>query len=1506
MQDLFFPNLYRFSINRISLTKIFAIFISLTILAGLFLSQNISYAATSDEPYSVLVVAGQSNAQGDNSFFSAMNPPIGSHPADSATKIMWSTGDDQFNVNRQDSSTTELLPLTSVQPFGYFGPEIGLARNLWDQGRRNMVILKVTYGLQRLAATPNGTFGGLADWNTQSIGESYDNLKLKKNQLASIMQTNGDKYSMDGFYWVQGESDAVKGETLNNYQNNLTSLLNSIKADLGMHPDAVKVIGKISGQYCLTNVYNLIYNPEGCGVNLCILSIHPCSSEELLTQGNNNVRQAIQNIADSDPKIFAVETEDLARVYDFVHMSSVSQLTLGRRMSNSGFVLPYREEGSNDYDDDGILNADEDANGNANLGDDDSDLDGIPNYLDSIVGAGGGRTLGIQATKLVEDNNTGNESVTSANSVLNWNYSISNNATSPATITVSDELSSRQSYINGSLLAPPNFIKSYSTNNGNDFSQTEPLSGTTNVKVQKTNVPVSAKGDATQVLKQAGTYDNSTTSNEGYIPILLGSRIFTLFNNTYAGIGTSQNRYDIGCVEKDTGTNCSGYPMDFTDASNNTDFISPFTPVHYLDKVTGRIFTSTQRNSGYGIACFDTTINAMCSGQQYTELTPTAAPVGGTRRSRIAQVVKIGSCLYTYDLSLKVYSYDPSTGSTPCSGHTTKNLNAAYGATAPLYITGNHSDYGSTAPLTQAEVNGTKMYITMNYAFESNLDFFGCNTVVDICKGARIICFDSTTSDGRCSNGAGGYFTNPLVACYQDRFCKLQQPFIDKRNNAICAFSIKEPGYQFLATICRDPLTGASVGISTELDTIRSKGWEAADFANYLPSFEETTLTLPNGHQATIFPWKKAYLIASPRSGKAVCFDWTANALCAGFGNTGAGGSQWDSWTNNGVTSAQVGLNGDTNDIGYVSDNAGCIWAKGKSGDTWSFDAQNGSSPCRRFKETVTVQPQQYYCGAQLGQASGWNQAKLQFPVGTSSDDLSELSATVKDQNGNAITGYTGVDLLALGSIVSTKGIMNISGLSLGNYPSLSVEINFKAINNSLFSGANATPLVVLTFSGDDPQVCYQTRVENACNITAPLTNVGMIQVSDQNLDLRQLQLSATTVVQYEDGESCIPDIRVTTSSPPGKIFPGQNITYEILVENTSNSDPLSQAASIALTNIIPAGTSYVSSDGGTLNGDRVSWPTFGLAGSTSRNFQVSVVVGNVFQGSLLNTVNAQLSNDPTESNNTFFSTNEIGAFSSIGTYAWNDSNRDGIHQTSEPHLNNVPVKLYKGGVLVASGQTNSAGKYEFQSLLQGVDYIVKFEAPINWAVSRGNIELSSVADDPESSSYETSPIALAEGEKNESSKAGFYSTQQTPPPTTTTPTTTTTTTPPPTTTTTIPDIEKVEEGDLEQTTQSTELASSVKSSQATAGFSAGAKLIVGSVETQNKPQVEEKSSKAKIGVRLPVFGDIALTGTQTYYATMIGIVVGVIGVFSRGLYKRHLMYKRSLVARVLPPKKYN
>lgn len=66
---------------------------------------------------------------------------------------------------------------------------------------------------------------------------------------------------------------------------------------------------------------------------------------------------------------------------------------------------------------------------------------------------------------------------------------------------------------------------------------------------------------------------------------------------------------------------------------------------------------------------------------------------------------------------------------------------------------------------------------------------------------------------------------------------------------------------------------------------------------------------------------------------------------------------------------------------------------------------------------------------------------------------------------------------------------------------------------------------------------------------------------------------------------------------------------------------------------------------------------------------------------------------------------------SSIGDFVFNDSNYNGIQDTGELGMPNIPVKLYKNGTLAQSTTTDSNGAYAFTNLLTG-NYEVRVTKP--------------------------------------------------------------------------------------------------------------------------------------------------------------------------------------------------
>ena len=108
-----------------------------------------------------------------------------------------------------------------------------------------------------------------------------------------------------------------------------------------------------------------------------------------------------------------------------------------------------------------------------------------------------------------------------------------------------------------------------------------------------------------------------------------------------------------------------------------------------------------------------------------------------------------------------------------------------------------------------------------------------------------------------------------------------------------------------------------------------------------------------------------------------------------------------------------------------------------------------------------------------------------------------------------------------------------------------------------------------------------------------------------------------------------VADIATTATGPSAVGINGQ-ITYQITVMNTGPSN----AVSILVTNLLPAGVTGVTAPGGTINGSQVTWTIASLANGASSNLAVTVTAPGAV-GSLTNNVSSgSTTYDPQTGNN--------------------------------------------------------------------------------------------------------------------------------------------------------------------------------------------------------------------------------------------------------------------------------
>jgi len=349
-----------------------------------------SLVANADaESWNIAVVAGQSNAEGTNSFIetwtaNAAKPlvALGAHPADSQTYIWWegadgaapstpeeylsTLNDPSYNAAGWLKSRTpdSKLPVRDAliridqladrtvgvgQRLGQFGPEVGIARELYDQGKRNIIILKVSYGFQSLAAANSQLIP--YDWYPEyERDKSYKHLLDNYTELTSYLASKQQGYQTSGIFWLQGETDTLDSSYADAFAANLDLLVNNLKQDLNLAEKGHVVIRKFSLSDCLANAYPLVGNYCGGayalqleGITaaslLAAFEVNPLISIPLNYKRVRQVRQAIQNTANKYSWVDAVETDDLSFAFDHIHLDWKGQLEMGSRMAKM-FDLP--------------------------------------------------------------------------------------------------------------------------------------------------------------------------------------------------------------------------------------------------------------------------------------------------------------------------------------------------------------------------------------------------------------------------------------------------------------------------------------------------------------------------------------------------------------------------------------------------------------------------------------------------------------------------------------------------------------------------------------------------------------------------------------------------------------------------------------------------------------------------------------------------------------------------------------------------------------------------------------------------------------------------------------------------------------------------------------------------------------------------------------------------------------------------------------------------------------
>ena len=271
----------------------------------------------------ILIVAGQSNATGWESYATDPTTHVNymaapyTNGADTNDVITW----EPWKVLSGGSS---VVPLDTPQnrgsrrlPVDIFGPEIGLARQIWADKQLPVTIVKAAYPGTFLSTNWSPSGGSL---NVTSGSGLFAGMLT----LVAKTMTNDAKYgqvdTIGGFYWYQGEADSSTLATAANYQANLTTFITTLRADLPMSPSAPVGLVKEDMSPYWNSVETLL------------------SPTQYLSfmQGNTEVRAADDAVAATVPYVVAVDSSGLVRTGpQLVHLTNVSELTVGQSLARA-------------------------------------------------------------------------------------------------------------------------------------------------------------------------------------------------------------------------------------------------------------------------------------------------------------------------------------------------------------------------------------------------------------------------------------------------------------------------------------------------------------------------------------------------------------------------------------------------------------------------------------------------------------------------------------------------------------------------------------------------------------------------------------------------------------------------------------------------------------------------------------------------------------------------------------------------------------------------------------------------------------------------------------------------------------------------------------------------------------------------------------------------------------------------------------------------------------------
>lgn len=253
------------------------------------------------EELKVYILTGQSNSLGTTALEGDDWGP-GTHQADEGTLLYWSNvapdSGDPNNIVLYGDSDSHVTSLQVQQGDrnnpGFWGPEFGFARTMFEAGQRDLLIIKVSRG------------GGTNRYWLPDSGHMASHLLRNLDIALDGVQAAGHKFKIMGLMYSQGESNSDEDASL--ADANLWKLLDSVTTHLndrydGVAADMYTVVGEIASSRS---------NPNRI-----------------------KTTELQKSAAEKSDRIGFVATHDLPVKGDGIHFGRSAKLEIGKRLAEA-------------------------------------------------------------------------------------------------------------------------------------------------------------------------------------------------------------------------------------------------------------------------------------------------------------------------------------------------------------------------------------------------------------------------------------------------------------------------------------------------------------------------------------------------------------------------------------------------------------------------------------------------------------------------------------------------------------------------------------------------------------------------------------------------------------------------------------------------------------------------------------------------------------------------------------------------------------------------------------------------------------------------------------------------------------------------------------------------------------------------------------------------------------------------------------------------------------------